>query len=334
MQQVVNKTLSNYSDMAFQSAFVVLLVALIVSLFYTARMVVIVSARREIAANSRAKELVTVGGPAEQSTAAPRFDTDELNAREAKADKLGGATQALVWLGTVLDGAAVILRGMATGRMPLGNMYEYVMMISFGVFLISSFVFSRRSWRTVWPWVLTPMLALMFYGATKLYAKSAPVVPALQSYWLPIHVTTVSVGASIGIVSGVASLLYLLRTWQKPGKEHGVFGAMAKSLPTADKLDALAYKAGIITLPVFGLGIILGAIWAETAWGRPWGWDPKETVSFVSWILYAAYLHARATPSWRKGAAWINIVALGTMIFNLFFINMVVSGLHSYAGLN
>ena len=94
------------------------------------------------------------------------------------------------------------------------------------------------------------------------------------------------------------------------------------------------YKRQVITLPTLGLGIILGAIWAESAWGRFWGWDPKETVSFATWILYAAYLHARATPAFRKAAPWINVMAMALMVFNLIFINMVVSGLHSYAGLN
>ena len=90
-----------------------------------------------------------------------------------------------------------------------------------------------------------------------------------------------------------------------------------------------------MTVPVFGLGIVLGAIWAESAWGRFWAWDPKETVSLITWMLYAAYLHARATAGWRDAkAAWINILGLVTMVFNLFFINLVVSGLHSYAGLN
>ena len=89
-----------------------------------------------------------------------------------------------------------------------------------------------------------------------------------------------------------------------------------------------------MALPTLGLGIVLGAIWAESAWGRYWGWDPKETVSFATWILYAAYLHARATPVFRKAASYINIAAMLLMVFNLFFINMVVSGLHSYAGLN
>ena len=103
-------------------------------------------------------------------------------------------------------------------------------------------------------------------------------------------------------------------------------------LPSADKIDRIAYQLAVWCLPVFGLGIVLGALWAESAWGRPWGWDPKETFSLITWVMYAAYLHIRATPAWRKTAAWINIVALGTMLFNLFVINLVVSGLHSYAG--
>ena len=126
-----------------------------------------------------------------------------------------------------------------------------------------------------------------------------------------------------------------LRIWQPKGAERGFFGAVAKPLPSAKKLDALAYKSAIITLPVLGLGIVLGAIWAEASWGRFWGWDPKETASFISWVLYAAYLHARATAGWRDHkATWISILAPATIIFNLFFINLVVSGLHSYAGLN
>ena len=205
---------------------------------------------------------------------------------------------------------------------------------AFGVLLVGNMAMQRKEWRTVWPWLLTPTLALMFYGSTKLYAESAPVVPALQSHWLPIHVTVVSLGASIGIISGIVSLLTLFRMAQPKHAEHGFFGAVARPLPSAAKIDQLAYRLAVITLPTLGLGIILGAIWAESAWGRFWGWDPKETVSFATWILYAAYLHARATPAFRKAAPWINVMAMALMVFNLFFINMVVSGLHSYAGLN
>ncbi len=344
----VNQTLSNYSDIAFQSAFVIYVVALLVALFFYGKMQGIIDARRERAARPAEADVarkVAVGDagatlvddvPASASDANDeRISDEELARREAGADRLSGMAQSLVWVGVLLHATAWILRGMATSRFPLGNLYEYMLGITLGVMVAAAVALQRKSWRSLWPWILTPMLALMFYGGTELYADSAPVVPALQSNWLPIHVSTVALGASIGIVSGVASLLYLLRIWQAPGREKGFFGALAKPLPTAKKLDALAYRAAIITLPVFGVGILLGAIWAEAAWGRFWGWDPKESVSLITWILYAAYLHARATAGWKNWkAAIINIVALGTMIFNLFFINMVVSGLHSYAGLN
>jgi cytochrome c-type biogenesis protein CcsB len=125
----------------------------------------------------------------------------------------------------------------------------------------------------------------------------------------------------------VASLLFLLR-------RSGKLPAFAEKLPSADALDRLAYRVTIIAFPLYTFAVIAGAVWAESAWGRFWGWDPKETVAFVAWVVYAAYLHARATAGWRTGrAAWINVVGMATMIFNLFFINMVVAGLHSYAGL-
>ena len=249
--------------------------------------------------------------------------------------RLGGVVQSVMSVGIAVHIAAVVLRGLATGRFPFGNLYEYVLMVTAATLAISSFFLSRKEWRVLWPWLLVPVMALMFYGSTVLYAESAPVVPALQSHWLPIHVTVVSLGAAIGIVSGLVSLLHVLRRAHPKGAEgSSLWGRIARPLPSAKKLDQLAYRTGVVTLPVLGLGIVLGAMWAEVAWGRPWGWDPKETVSLATWVLYAAHLHARATPSFRKAAPWINIIALATMIFNLFFINQVVSGLHSYAGLN
>lgn len=351
----VNQNLSSFSDIAFQTAFVIYAVALVLSLVYYGRLNGVINARRERAeaqANAqKAKATVSAdssayasgigstdvldGEPADaDADSAIRDAESDLAAQETKLDRIGGMTQSLLWVALVLHLASIVLRGMAVNRFPLGNLYEYMMMITFGAMLAIMIAMQRKEWRTLWPWVLTPLLALMFYGSTKLYAESAPVVPALQSYWLPVHVTIVSLGGSLGIVSGIGSVLHLLRRWQPKGQEHGFFGAMAKPLPSAKKLDQMAYRVAVVTLPVLGLGIVLGAIWAEAAWGRFWGWDPKETVSFATWILYAAYLHARATPSWAKFAPWINIIALATMIFNLFFINMVVSGLHSYAGLN
>ena len=113
------------------------------------------------------------------------------------------------------------------------------------------------------------------------------------------------------------------------------FGALTDRMGTRKKLYLIGcVSMAVFAFPLFGLGVICGAIWAESAWGRFWGWDPKETVSFIAWIIYAAYLHARATAGWRNtNAAWINIAGFVAMLFNLFIINLVVSGLHSYAGL-
>jgi cytochrome c-type biogenesis protein CcsB len=117
-----------------------------------------------------------------------------------------------------------------------------------------------------------------------------------------------------------------------PGREGFVASIVAR-LPDAQTLDRIAYRTTIFAFPVFGFGVIFGAIWAEEAWGRYWGWDPKETVSFIAWVIYAAYLHARSTAGWRdKKAAWINVAGFVAMVFNLFFINLVTVGLHSYAG--
>lgn len=341
----VNQTLSTFSDTAFQTAFVIYLLALVLSLVHYVKMQGVIDARRarEVVAHP---EYAAVGAGTgtgdltdrsigDVNAADPLLTDEQYAARAASADKFGGMTQMLVWLGAVVHLMSVVLRGLATDRFPLGNMYEYISMICVLAVMAAALAIQRREWRSMWPWLLVPVLVLLFFAGTSLYSDSAPVVPALQSYWLPVHVSTVSLGAAIGIVSGIASLLYLLRIWQPKGAERGFFGAVAKPLPSAKKLDALAYKSAIITLPVLGLGIVLGAIWAEAAWGRFWGWDPKETASFISWVLYAAYLHARATAGWRDHkAAWINILALATMIFNLFFVNLVVSGLHSYAGLN
>jgi cytochrome c-type biogenesis protein CcsB len=207
-------------------------------------------------------------------------------------------------------------------------MYEFVSAICLAA-VVTWIVVLRRApaLRPVGLFVLLPVVILLLLGGTVLYTQAAPVMPALKSYWLVIHVTTISISSGLLLVPGVASLLFLLR-------RSGKLPAFSEKLPSADALDRLAYRVTIIAFPLYTFAVIAGAVWAESAWGRFWGWDPKETVAFVAWVVYAAYLHARATAGWRTGrAAWINVVGMATMIFNLFFINMVVAGLHSYAGL-
>lgn len=319
----IDETLAQYSDLAFKSAIVV----------YTLALVLLI--RQYAAAQVRkaeGRELVTVGG----GGAAPGVP-GRVEERPAKpwSERLGNMAFAVLVVGVAVHILSIVLRGFATGRFPLGNMYEFVTMACAASVLVGFWLLREQRYRSTWVFLLVPVLILMFLAGTVLYADAAPVVPALRSFWLPLHVTIVSVGSGVFLVSGVASLLFLFRLRQPEGEESAnIFGAIARRLPDARTLDRLAYRTTIVGFPLFGAGVILGAIWAEAAWGRFWGWDPKETCSFIAWVLYAAYLHARATSGWRDTkAAWINIAAFVAMLFNLFIINMVISGLHSYAGL-
>jgi cytochrome c-type biogenesis protein CcsB len=267
--------------------------------------------------------LVGAGGPALDA------EPDEPRpAGRSRAERFGRMGVSLVVLGAVLHAASIVLRGLAAQRWPLGNMYEFTSAICLAA-VVAWLVMLRRSpaARPVGLFVLLPVVILLFLGGTVLYAPAAPVMPALQSYWLVVHVTTVSIASGLLMVPGVASLLFLLR-------RSGRLAGIADKLPSADALDRLAYRLTIVAFPLYTFAIMAGAIWAEAAWGRFWGWDPKETVAFVAWVIYAAYLHARATAGWRNGpAAWVNVAGFAAVVFNFFFINMVVSGLHSYAGL-
>src|SRR6202035_2147048 len=213
------------------------------------------------------------------------------------------------------------LLGVVPQRVPWGNMYEFINLTCLCGLVAGAIVLRRPQFRPLWVFLLLPVLILLTVSGRWLYTNAAPVMPALQSYWLPIHVSVVSLGSGVFLVAGVASILFLLK--MSPLGRPDTDGALAR----------IAYRTTIFAFPVFGFGVIFGAIWAEEAWGRYWGWDPKETVSFIAWVIYAAYLHARSTAGWRdRKAAWINVVGFVAMVFNLFFVNLVTVGLHSYAG--
>ncbi|WP_300008368.1 c-type cytochrome biogenesis protein CcsB [Pseudonocardia sp.] len=294
--------LALYSDRLFMAALAVYVLAMVLHAVEMA------------AVRSAAPALVGAGGP-------------QTPGERPRSDRFGRMAVSLTVLGVLLHAASIVGRGLAAGRWPLGNMYEFISAIclfAVGAWLVV--LYRAKGVRTVGPFVLVPVAILMIVALRGVYTDVAPVQPALQSYWLVIHVTTISISSGLLLVPGVASLLFLLC-------RSGRLPAFADRLPAADALDRLAYRVTIVAFPLFTFAVITGAIWAEAAWGRFWGWDPKETVAFVSWVVYAAYLHARATAGWRaERAAWINVAGFATMVFNLFFINLVVAGLHSYAG--
>ena len=314
----VNETLARYSDWSYASAVVIYVLAMA---FYLVEQA-LTKTRRQAA-----RELAAVGGGSETVTEAPPTLVVQ---RSPRADRIGRMGMALNILGVLLHATAVLTRGLATGRVPWGNMYEYGSAVCLVAVVGWLFLAKKFDLRRLSVFVLLPIVLLLFLGGTVLYTPAAPVQPALQSYWLAIHVTAVSIASGLLLLPGVASVMYLFRAaYEKDGK----FGGFAVRLPSADKLDRLAYRVTIVGFPLFTFAVIAGAIWAESAWGRFWGWDPKETCAFVAWVIYAVYLHARATAGWRGNrAAVINILGFAAMVFNLFFINLVTSGLHSYAG--
>lgn len=321
----VNESLAHYSNWAYTSAVVIYVLAMF---FYLGEQA---TSRTKATAKS-AQQLVGAGSGGGSMLVEPGdpVDTGKPGDR-ALPERLGRMAVALTMLGLLVHLVSIVLRGVSVHRWPLGNMYEFISF--FGLIAISAWLVLCRRFaiRRLGAFLLLPVLILMFLGGTVLYAQAAPVEPALQSYWLIIHVTVVSSASGILLVPGVASVMYLLRGAHDRNPNR--FAKFGPKLPTTTTLDRLAYRTTIFGFPLFTFGVICGAIWAESAWGRFWGWDPKETTSFVAWVIYAAYLHSRATAGWRGNrAAIINILGFATMLFNLFFVNFVDSGLHSYAG--
>ena len=320
----VNIGLARYSDWAFTAALVALVVAMVLLAFELAY-----AGGRRV----ERRETVAVGAGSSGGTDTAPADPPARPERPLD-ERIGRAGLSVAYLGIAMLAACVVLRGLATGRVPWGNMYEFINLTCLSGLVAGAVVLRRPQYRPLWVFLLVPVLILLTVSGRWLYTNAAPVMPALQSYWLPIHVSVVSLGSGVFMVSGIASILFLLKTSALGAPDaEGTLAGIVGRLPDAQTLDRLAYRTTIFAFPVFGFGVIFGAIWAEQAWGRYWGWDPKETVSFVAWVIYAAYLHARSTAGWRdRKAAWVNVAGFVAMVFNLFFINLVTVGLHSYAG--
>jgi len=248
------------------------------------------------------------------------------------------AALGLTVIGLATQILGIATRGMAEHRVPWGNMYEFVMAITCAAviaFLGLSFRFRAYA---VGLFLMAPIVLALGLCATVLYTAAGPLVPALHSYWIWIHVTAMTVAIGSYIVAATFTVLYLVadrharRQGTGPG---GGFGAVLDRLPAADALDRLSYRTVIFAFPIWTFAIIAGAIWADQAWGRYWGWDPKETWAFITWVVYAGYLHARATAGWRgRKAAYIQLVGFTSLLFNLVGVNLWITGLHSYAGIN
>ena len=262
--------------------------------------------------------------------------SDEAGRGEGR--RAGNIGMSLTWLGTILLGTGIVFRGLSAGRPPIGNMYEFSLAAGFAVSLAYCLLSLTRDLRWLGVFITMPVLLDLGLAITVLYTDSAQLVPALNSYWLAIHVTAATVCMGAFTVGAALSGLYLVAQAAEDrvaaGLEPGRSAALAQRIPSADRLDLMAYRIHAFMFPIWTFAVIAGAIWAEAAWGRYWGWDPKETWAFITWVAYAAYLHARVTVGWRgRRAAWLCIFAGSTFLFNYVYVNVWGTGKHTYSGL-
>jgi len=250
--------------------------------------------------------------------------------------RAGNIGMSTMWLGTILLGLGVLLRGLAVQRAPWGNMCEFSMTSALAISLTFVLMSLRRDLRWLGVFVVTPVLLILGASMTFLYTEAAQLVPALKSYWLVIHVSAAMICGAAFCIGATVTLLFLVADASErrhaEGRPYRLDGLAAR-LPESHRLDAMAYRIHAFMFPLWTFAIIAGAIWAENAWGRYWGWDPKETWAFITWVAYAAYLHARATAGWKgRRAAIVALVAFGCFVFNYVGVNIFITGLHSYAG--
>jgi cytochrome c-type biogenesis protein CcsB len=282
------------------------------------------------AAARPAKQLVGAGAPVPPAAEAPVVEERAPLDRGAWAGRIAVGVNAL---GLLLHLGALVTRGVAADRMPWGNMYEFIMSVTFvGSAVWLGLVIRKPAVRHLGLFVTLALVVLLGADALIAYTPVGPLVPALHSYWFVIHVSTIILASGIFLVGAVPATMFLIKTGHDEGKRRFPY-TLGKRMPAAATLERLTFRLHAFAFPLFTFGaLIAGPLWAEASWGRYWAWDPKEVWAFISWVVYACYLHARATPSVKRTVAtWIALLGFATMLMNLFGVNLFFSGLHSYA---
>jgi len=352
---MTDTTLAQLSNTAIYSAMAVLTLAMLAYALYLARLV----PARERAGDEeaeRAPELVAAGAagaegaevaddsgpttpavpssPSSSSVASSAPPSPPASGRDDEpvaARKVAGIGYALTVLGTLLVVAGVLLRAAEVHRWPLGNMYEFAIVGSMFVLLAYVAWSTRRDLRWLGLFVVVPVLLNLGLAITVWYTDASELMPSLRSVWLAIHVSVATLSVAVFTIGFSLGILYLVQDRLESSGRSTTF--MAR-LPRARSLERLAYGVHIVAFPLWTFTVIAGAIWARQAWGSYWNWDPKEVWSFVIWVVYAAYLHARATTGWkRQNATWIALAGFVCLILNFAVVNVFFVGQHSYSGL-
>ena len=307
-------------------------------------------------ARAAARQPVGAGAPAVPAEAAAAPDP---LAAEAPVDlgpsRSTGIARSTTYLGVVLLLAGIVLRGLAAGRWPTANMYEYTLVGTFVAAVVLAVVQRRRVIPFLGVVVMGIGVLALVLGLNAFYVQAEEVQPALQSYWLVLHVGVAIIATGIFTVAFATAVLQVLQDGRETGRSHldhawsrfdglrrplarwrvtGPAWSWLRTVPSARNLEALSFRLNAIGFVLWTLTLIGGAIWAEHAWGRYWGWDPKEVGTFVAWVVYAAYLHARTTRGWAgRRAAYFVYVGYAVVLMNFTVVNLFVTGKHSYSGL-
>jgi cytochrome c-type biogenesis protein CcsB len=256
----------------------------------------------------------------------------------SSATKLEKVGIALMILGTALHTAGVVLRGIAASRVPWANMYEFSITGALFVVFIFLVALTIKDVRLIATFVSGFVLLILGAATSVFYVEVKSLMPALQSYWLVIHVVVAVLATAFFNIAAGLSIAYLLKSagWLEKSKRNAVQSVkrILNLFPPLESLERLAYRFNIIGFILWSFTLIAGAIWAERAWHRYWGWDTKEVWTFIIWVIYAGYLHANATRGWTgKRSAWLSLIGFAAILFNFTVVNLFFKGLHVYSGL-
>ena len=280
-----------------------------------------------IAAATAVLALGFVAYAAQWATGGRRLTTADTAGHTAEV--AAGIGTSVSTLAAVLLAAGVIARGLAAQRVPWGNMYEFGC-AGVRVALVAYLVLVRV-WSVDWLGLAVTGFGTTVLGASMLvYVPAGPLVPALHSYWLVIHVLAAMVSGAAYLMGAIASVCFLLK---RRAEDAGTVSGFLARIPSSADIDRLAFRLIAFAFPIWTFAaLIAGPIWAQYAWGRYWGWDPKEVWAFITWVVYAGYLHARATAGWKgRAAAWLALAGFACFLFNFIGVNLFIPGLHSYA---
>ncbi len=285
------------------------------------------SGRRAVSRPAQHAELVESGGGTAVLTRPESVTVVEPGRRAANIG------MSLTWLAFLTLLVAVILRGVWAGRVPWGNMYEFSITAALGILGVFLGVSIKRDVRWLGLFVVIPALLTLGLAVTVLYTEAAQLVPALKSYWLLIHVSAAIICSGAFTFAAATAGLSLVRSKVERRADGETVTGWTSRLPTSERLQTMTHRTLAFAFPLWTFAVVAGAIWAENAWGRYWGWDPKETWAFITWVIFAAYLHARSTVGWRGDrASWIALAGWVAFLINYFGVNIFVNSLHSYAG--